>query len=161
MVLLEATNLSEGRGTTRPFELFGAPYINIEKFRKILLSYKLEGCFFRENGFIPTFQKWSNQYCFGMQIHVTDPCIYKPVLTAAVIIDSVIKASDGGFEFKDPPYEYETEKMPFDILSGDDTLRNELINGISLEGLIEKWAESYEQYTDFISDIVWYPEKSQ
>lgn len=159
MVLLEATNMSEGRGTTRPFELFGAPYINIDKFKKVLFSYSLEGCFFRENGFIPTFQKWHNQYCFGMQIHVTNPVAYKPVLTAAAIIDSVIKASEGKFEFKNPPYEYETVKMPFDILSGDDSLRKELINGISLESITEKWSESYKLYTDLISDIVRYPEE--
>ncbi|MDO5576495.1 MAG: DUF1343 domain-containing protein [Fibrobacter sp.] len=158
MVLLEATNASEGRGTTRPFELFGAPYINFEKFKKILFAHNLEGCFFRENGFIPTFQKWHSNYCFGMQIHVTNPRVYKPVLTTAAIIDSLIKASDGEFKFKDPPYEYETVKMPFDILSGDSSLRNELTKGVGISQLPQKWSESYTQFLSRFSDIAMYPE---
>jgi uncharacterized protein YbbC (DUF1343 family) len=143
MVLFEATNVSEGRGTTRPFELFGAPYLDFQAFKKELLSYELSGCIFRDHGFLPTFQKWQGQFCYGMQIHVTNPRVYYPVLTATAILAAIMKTSDG-FAFKNPPYEYEKVKVPFDILSGDIQLRQALVNKTPLKEISEFWKNSYK-----------------
>ncbi|HEX3019423.1 MAG TPA: DUF1343 domain-containing protein [Chitinispirillaceae bacterium] len=158
MVLIEATNMSEGRGTTRPFEIIGAPYINISGMLKSLYKYELEGCLFREHGFIPTFQKWQGRYCNGLQVHVTDAADYLPVLTTVAIFASVMENSSGEFQFKSPPYEYETEKMPFDILSGDSSLRNALVNRVPLEQIKSQWQESYKPFIELFNSIVHYPE---
>lgn len=160
MVLFEGTNISEGRGTTLPFELFGVPYIKIDAFKRNLLERKIPGCLFREHNFIPTFQKWQKQHCNGMQVHVIDPRSYQPVFTAASIIDAVIHTSeDCTFKFTDPPYEYEYVKMPFDILSGSSQLRECLSEGCGLKEQQEKWQEDIHSFLQTFNDIVYYPEK--
>lgn len=158
MVLLEATNVSEGRGTTRPFEIFGAPYIDIKKFKTILCNQEPGGCIFREHGFIPTFQKWQGTYCNGMQIHVTSRENFYPVATAVAILSAAVEASDGAFKFKDPPYEYETVKMPFDILAGSTALRTAILDKIPLREIQADWALSYGQFTEDFNSISHYPE---
>src|SRR4030042_2056339 len=89
-VLIEAVNISEGRGTTIPFELFGAPFINAVKLKKELDSRNITGCVFRIHDFIPTFNKYAGKLCHGLQIHVTDPEKYFPVSVALEIFDSVM-----------------------------------------------------------------------
>ncbi len=161
MVLFEATNISEGRGTTIPFELFGAPYINIEQFKKNLYNREIPGCIFREHGFIPTFQKWQGTYCNGLQIHVTNPRMYQPVFTAVSIIEAILQTSDDGTcNFNDPPYEYENEKMPFDILAGDSQLRTCLINGGTLSKQRKIWQETRTDFLQHFKEIAHYPEKA-
>ena len=160
MVLLEGTNISEGRGTTLPFELFGAPYINSKILKQNLAKRKIPGCQFREHNFIPTFQKWQNEYCNGMQIHVIEPRSYRAVFAAASVIEAVMQSSNkGSFEFKDPPYEYEYEKMPFDILCGDSQLRESLLEGRGLKKQQEKWKEEIQHFIKTFKDIAYYPEK--
>jgi uncharacterized protein YbbC (DUF1343 family) len=158
MVLFEALNLSEGRGTTRPFEIWGAPFLNISEIHKKLVLRKIPGCIFREHHFIPSFQKWAGKYCAGMQIHVTDINCFKPVFTAASIIAAVIETSASEFSFKQPPYEYEQEKMPFDILSGNCTLRKCLESGGSLAELSEKWSDDHKKFQLDFSSVFAYPE---
>ena len=159
MVLLEATNISEGRGTTRPFEIFGAPYLQFQEFRKKLFRYELGGCVFRDHGFIPTFQKWQGVYCEGMQIHVTNPRAFSPVLTAIAILKAALECSDGKFAFKQPPYEYETVKMPFDILAGSDTVRLALEKGVSLEEIRAVWQSAHEGFAETFAAIAHYPQE--
>ncbi|MBD3316560.1 MAG: DUF1343 domain-containing protein [Chitinivibrionales bacterium] len=159
MVLLEATNLSEGRGTTRPFELFGAPYIDSDLFRDALYDGGFSGCIFREHHFIPAFQKWAGEYCHGMQVHVTAPRLFAPVRTAAIIIAAAKAASQGRFAFNDPPYEYETEKMPFDILSGGSILRENLEADGEWKKLFEKWAAYHTEFGKVLNDYALYPER--
>ncbi len=160
MVLFEATNLSEGRGTTLPFELFGAPFINMNSFRHNLNNHKIPGCIFREHNFIPTFQKWQGEFCYGMQVHVTNPRAYQSVFTSASIIESVIRTTESdAFAFKEPPYEYEHDKIPFDILSGDSQLRTCLLKGGSLMGQQIKWREERKVFLTLFDDIAYYPEK--
>jgi uncharacterized protein YbbC (DUF1343 family) len=161
MVLLEATNVSEGRGTTRPFELFGAPWINMDVFKKVLYSFELGGVFFREHHFIPTFQKWAGKYCYGMQIHVTNPHVYYSVKVTAAILHACIKASGGAFEFKNPPYEYEQYKMPFDILSGDTVLRKALGEKEAVESLFDQWDLSNQAFAEQFKVIAHYPEERE
>lgn len=160
MVLFEATNVSEGRGTTIPFELFGAPFIHMSQFAANLKQRVLPGCLFREHNFIPTFQKWHQQYCCGMQIHVRNPRVYKPVFTAASILEAIIQTTQNdAFSFIPPPYEYEYIKMPFDILAGDTELRTCLSSGESLIHLVQRWEAQHEEFRNVFVDSTYYPEK--
>jgi uncharacterized protein YbbC (DUF1343 family) len=118
MCLLEATNISEGRGTTRPFEIFGAPFIDAETLCGELNSLKLPGVFFRENYFEPTLQKFAGQLCGGAQIHLLDRDKFRSFQTGVEIIRSIRKLYPNSFEWKQPPYEYEREKLPIQILLG-------------------------------------------
>lgn len=138
MCLLEGTNISEGRGTTRPFEIFGAPFIAPEILVKQLKAYKLLGVVFRPMYFQPTFQKHSGKLCAGTQIHISNREKFKPFKTGVAIIKAVHDLYPEHFKWSQPPYEYETKKMPIDILAGTDRLRKDIENGESLEQM-EKW----------------------
>ncbi len=146
MCLLEGTNLSEGRGTTRPFEIFGAPFIDPYKLHKNLQEQKLEGVIFRPLYFQPTFQKWYGKLCGGVQIHIVDRNKYKSLKTAIAILKTVFSLYPKNFEWRKPPYEYEYKKLPFDILAGNNILRNLIEKNASLneiEALMEKEVEKF------------------
>ncbi len=118
MCLLEATNLSEGRGTTRPFELFGAPWIRAEEFAREMNAQRLPGVYFRAASFEPTFQKHAGALCHGAQLHVTDRNRFLPFQTGVEIIRHIRKRYGNHFQWKQPPYEYEYERLPMEILLG-------------------------------------------
>jgi uncharacterized protein YbbC (DUF1343 family) len=157
-VLIEALNISEGRGTTIPFELFGAPFINSEKLKKNLEIRNIPGCIFRIHHFIPTFHKYHGEFCNGIQIHVTDAAKYHPVATAFEIIDAIIETSPGNLEFNEPPYEYEYNLIPFDILAGDDSMRKVLINRDPLKAELDRWESEIEEFTREFRRIAIYKE---
>ena len=123
MCLLEGTNLSEGRGTTRPFEIFGAPFVHPETLVRVLDEFRLPGVAFRPLSFLPTFQKHANMLCGGAQIHVTDRGRFKPFKTGVAVLKAIHNTWPREFAWKQPPYEYEEIKMPVDILAGTDRLR--------------------------------------
>lgn len=127
MCLFEATNVSEGRGTTRPFELFGAPFINAKELCRDLNHLNLPGVFFRENYFQPTFHKGAGEICAGAQIHVLDRKTYLSFETAVQILRYLYHRYPSDFAWKKPPYEYEFNKLPIDILLGSETFRKEYI----------------------------------
>lgn len=127
MCLFEGTNVSEGRGTTRPFELFGAPWIDAHALTDYLRSLGLAGVHFREASFEPGFQKFAGEICRGCQIHVTDRATFRPVATALEILRVLKETYPDHFEWKPPPYEYEYEKLPIEILSGRP--ENEIFSG--------------------------------
>lgn len=159
MVLAEALNISEGRGTTIPFELSGAPFIDAEKLKNNLDARTIPGCVFRVHNFIPTFNKYAGQVCNGLQIHVTDPELFLPVRTAYEFFSAVIETSSpGSLIFNDPPYEYEYRLMPFDILSGDSIMRNALINGVPARIERERWKGEIEQFEYEFRQLSAYPE---
>ena len=120
-VLQEETNLSEGRGTTNPFLIFGAPYLNVKKlvflFQKIFKPEK-DGFILRPIAFEPVFDKWKEKRCYGFQIHVFDYRKFKPVKTTLLIL-KVIKENYEEFKFLEKPYEFEREKKPIEILIGN------------------------------------------
>ena len=116
MCLLEGTNISEGRGTTRPFEIFGAPFIEAERLCRELNASKLPGVFFRENYFQPTFHKFAGELCSGAQLHITDRNAFQPFRTGVEIIRMLQKLEQ--FEWKQPPYEYEWKRLPIEVLIG-------------------------------------------
>ena len=118
MCLLEATNISEGRGTSRPFELFGAPWIRGEEFAAALNALALPGVYFREAYFQPTFHKYAGEICAGAQVHVTDRDHFLPFRTVVEIVRYAQANYAAKFEWKAPPYEYEYKRLPIEVLIG-------------------------------------------
>lgn len=125
-VLLEGTNLSEGRGTTYPFEVVGAPFLNSHALAAELNRQDFPGVCVRPVRFRPVFDKWAGEVCEGVRLHVTDfPAVRCFELTVA-ILQAVQQLAPGKFEWLEPPYEYEYERAPIDILYGSDRLRMNL-----------------------------------
>jgi len=135
MVLIEGTNLSEGRGTTTPFETVGAPFVDPFALVDALAEWPLPGVVFRPITFTPTFQKWCDRQCGGVFLHVLDEATFRPYRTAAALLASVRQLWPKDFQWLQPPYEYEHEKMPIDILSGGPALRGEIESGLTAAGL--------------------------
>lgn len=144
-VLLEGTSISEGRGTTRPFEIAGAPDVPVEKLAAELNRYKIPGAFFRPLHFRPTFNKHAGKLCGGIQIHVTNRRAYRAVLAGAAVLKAFRKF-DRAFKWKNPPYEYETRKMPIDILAGTDRLRRMVDGGARLTDFQEWFEEDAKKF---------------
>jgi len=140
-VLFEGTLLSEGRGTTRPFELVGAPWIDAERFAAAMNALALPGVYFRPAVFEPTFQKHAKQTCGGCQIHVLDREVFRPVLTGVALIDMFRRSDRAKFAWRPPPYEYEPDKQPFDILAGSADLRAHIDCEVPIAQLAESWRE--------------------
>ena len=138
-VLFEGTLLSEGRGTTRPFELLGAPGIEAERFAREMNALGLPGAFFRPAMFEPTFQKHAKQACGGCQVHVTDRRAFKPVLTGAALIGAFHRAQPDKPVWRQPPYEYEHEKLPIDILAGSPRFREQVEAGETAARMADSW----------------------
>jgi uncharacterized protein YbbC (DUF1343 family) len=145
-VLLEGTNLSEGRGTTSPFELWGAPFVEPERLLAEIDRRLTDGLFLRPTFFSPTFDKWSGQVCGGLQLHVVDRQRFRPYLVSLEILRAVLKLYGDRFSWLSPPYEYEYEKLPFDILTGDERLRQALENGEDILALRESWLPELEDF---------------
>ena len=145
-VHLEGTQMSEGRGTTRPFELVGAPYISAEEFADALSSYDLPGVYFRSCVFVPTFQKHGGQACGGVQIHVTDRETFEPVITGVAIVKTAFDMYRESFRWKDPPYEYEYDRNPFDLIAGTSALREAIERGDSLEQIENSWRDPLKEF---------------
>jgi uncharacterized protein YbbC (DUF1343 family) len=150
MCLLEGTNISEGRGTTRPFEIFGAPFIDPEVLATKLKDMSLPGVIFRPLHFLPTFQKHAGKLCGGAQIHLTDRGKFKPFKTAVAILKTVYDLYPGKFRWNKPPYEYEKNLSPIDILAGTDRLRKDIEQSAPLDSM-EAWWKS--ELRDFDSKI--------
>jgi uncharacterized protein YbbC (DUF1343 family) len=123
MVLLEGTNLSEGRGTTIPFEVVGAPYLKAEDICKALRDYQLPGVVFRPVQFKPTFDKWVGEVCDGAALHVVDERAFRPYRTAVAVLAAAKRMAPDSFAWRPPPYEYEDVLAPIDILAGNSALR--------------------------------------
>jgi uncharacterized protein YbbC (DUF1343 family) len=138
-VLVEGTKLSEGRGTTRPFELIGAPWIDGDRLADAMNGRSLPGVHFRPVVFEPTFQKHAKQTCGGCQIHVVDRRTFRPVRTAVELIAEFRRQDPARFAWREPPYEYEHDKEPIDILYGSPRLRAAVESGTGVEGLVAGW----------------------
>ncbi len=227
-VIFEGTNVSEGRGTTRPFEIIGAPFICpdilCEKLNKYLKrpqktqyniflpinhrsiihnrNYFIDGVFFRPIYFQPTFHKWSNKLCGGIQIHVLDRTKFKPYFTAVLILKEIynlyaeksttvkipkraskattsqltVKPSknqsqttynelqnlprnsqnSNSFQWKQPPYEYEFERLPIDLITGTDMIRKMIENNTPLKKFIEIFEDDEEKFRKERKDYLIY-----
>ena len=146
MVLLEGTNLSEGRGTTRPFELAGAPWLDARRLADALNDHRLPGVHFRPTEFQPTFQKHAGQTCGGCQVQVIDRTTFHPVLTAVALLQTCRRLAPDHFAWRQPPYEYETANPPIDILYGSDQLRQQLEDEVHLTDIVDSWAAGLDAF---------------
>ena len=138
-VMWEGTNVSEGRGTCRPFEIFGAPYMKTEAVKSGLAPVALKGCRLQEFSFRPTFNKWKGKHCRGFLIHVLSPQAFRPYTTSICLLKSVMRRHPKSFRWKAPPYEYEYHKQPIDLIVGDPALRGHLESDEDLSWFQEKW----------------------
>jgi uncharacterized protein YbbC (DUF1343 family) len=129
--LIEGTNLSEGRGTTRPFELVGAPWLDAHALERALDAERVPGAGFRAAAFTPTFQKHQGALCHGVQVHVHDRARFPAFLTYLLLIHHARRQDEKRFAWRDPPYEYERVKLPIDILGGTDRVRKTIEQGVS------------------------------
>ncbi len=155
-VIWEGTNVSEGRGTTQPFEFFGAPFIEPEKIIKFLGNHKTPGVILRETAFEPTANKWNGEICRGFQIHVTDPESYRPYETSLRLLQAVLSIHKDMFEWKPPPYEYEFKKHPIDLIIGDKNIRQSLESGVELDQLKRAWKENLEKFLTIRQNVLLY-----
>ena len=147
-VMVEGTEISEGRGTTRPFEIVGAPHIEPRRLIDELKRDTLRGVTFRPLHFQPTFQKFAGRMCGGVQIHVTDRLTFRPVITGVAIISAIRRLYPGEFAWKQPPYEYVSDKLPFDVINGTARLREQIEGAESVAQIEESWTESIAEFRD-------------
>src|SRR5262245_10009800 len=137
--LFEGTNLSEGRGTTRPFEWVGAPWLDAHRLAAALEAENLPGVRFRPTRFMPTFHKWAGRLCGGVQIHPTDPARFKPYLTALTVIAAARRLAPHRFRWRRPPYEFEYRLLPIDILCGTDEIRRAIERRHPMQAIERSW----------------------
>lgn len=147
-VLLEGTNLSEGRGTTRPFEIFGAPFIDPFHLRDRLERLGLPGVRFRPLYFEPTHQKWQGKRCGGLQLHVLDPRAFRPYMTTLWILSEILAEWGELLRWREPPYEFETQRLPLDLLMGDPGIRTGLENGLTPPELEADWMPALMEWLE-------------
>jgi uncharacterized protein YbbC (DUF1343 family) len=147
-VLLEGTNVSEGRGTTRPFEIIGAPFIDSYELVDELEKEGLPGVVFRPLHFQPAFHKFAGELCGGVQIHVINRSSFKPVITGVAIVSAILSLYPDRFEWKQPPYEYVYDKLPFDVINGSSRLREQVEAGTPVADIEESWRGSLNEFAD-------------
>ena len=156
VVLFEGTNLSEGRGTTRPFELSGAPWVRPERLLPLLEDLDLDSVTFRPVFTVPTFHKWAGDLLGGVQIHVTDRRNFRPFRTGLGLLLAYRSLDSDRFEWRAPPYEYEFEKLPFDILCGTDSIRLQIEAGCDLESIESSWKADLDRFKRIRSGYLLY-----
>lgn len=157
-VLLEGTQLSEGRGTTRPFELFGAPWLDPRAVEAQMFRWMeeerspheacLQGFVLREVAYEPTFHKFAKDTVRGFQIHVTDRRLFRPVAAYSALFAAIRHAHPDVFAWRQPPYEYETERMPIDLLYGTDRVRIAIDAGASPSDLVALWGPECARFAE-------------
>jgi len=140
--LLESTNISCGRGTTKPFLTLGAPWIDGNTLAKVLNSKELPGVKFRSIAFIPGYSKYEGERCGGVEIHVLDRDEFQPVRTGLEIIASVKKLYPKEFEWQPP----QNGLYGFDKLMGTDRVRKALDKGVAVDKIIQEWQESLNTF---------------
>ncbi|MEO6602062.1 MAG: DUF1343 domain-containing protein [Polyangiaceae bacterium] len=134
--LIEGTNLSEGRGTTAPFQLVGAPFLDGEALAEALIASGSPGVQVRPVAFRPTFEKHAGQVCRGVMLHVTNPLLFRPVATYLRLIVLARAQAPEAFAFRHAPYEFETEVPAFDLLTGSGAARAAIEAGASPEDVV-------------------------
>ncbi len=149
MCLIEGTLLSEGRGTTLPFEQIGAPFINPHKLTARLEkdSPLLPGVYFRPQYFKPMFQKHAGEVCAGLQLHITDRDHFKPLLTTVALLRAIAEIYPDRLHWRTEPYEFVSNRLAIDLLYGNPKLRETLFEpDFSLEGLENSWRKELETF---------------
>jgi len=147
-VHIEGTELSEGRGTTKVFELNGAPFIDPYEWVGELNAFNFGGAQFRHVFFRPTFQKWANKTCGGVQIHVTDREAFTPVIVGIAMVKTAYDLYTDQFQWKQEAYEYVFDKNPFDVVSGTDKIRKQIEGGVALNEIEADWADGLIEFAE-------------
>lgn len=155
-VLFEGTQVSEGRGTTRPFEIIGAPYIKSVDYAHQMNDLNLPGVFFRACNFLPTFQKHQGVPCEGVQLHVTNRNVFKPVAAGVAMVKTLFDMYPNDFAWKTSGYEYVFDKNPFDIIVGGDKLRTNFENGTGLDEIIKGWSKDEIAFNEMRQKVLLY-----
>jgi uncharacterized protein YbbC (DUF1343 family) len=155
-VLFEGAMLSEGRGTTRPFELVGAPWIDADRFASAMNEQGLPGAYFRPAMFEPTFQKHAKQACGGCQIHILDRETFRPVRTGVALLATFRRLAPEKFAWREPPYEYEHQKLPIDILAGSDMLRRQIESDTPLAAIVASWRDDEQAFRELRKPFLLY-----
>lgn len=155
-VFFEGTQISEGRGTTRPFEFVGAPFIDAEELASHMNNLGLPGVRFRASGFQPTFQKHAGITCGGVQIHVLERNDFKPVTAGLLLIRAIYDLYRVDFKWKNPPYEYVYDRNPFDVIAGTDKIRLTIETGGSMDNLFASWNRELESFDQQRNAILLY-----
>jgi uncharacterized protein YbbC (DUF1343 family) len=155
-VMLEGTAVSEGRGTTRPFEMIGAPYIKPYDLVAELENEGLPGVVFRPLHFQPTFHKFAGEVCGGLQLHVTDRGAFKPVITGVAIISAIRRIYPENFAWSSPPYEYVFDRLPFDVITGASRLREQIESGATVREIEDGWRDPLKEFEKLRSGYLLY-----
>lgn len=137
MGLVEGTNISEGRGTTRPFELAGAPWIDAEKLARVLNDKRLPGVRFRPVHFTPTFSKYEGKLCNGVQVHVMDRDTFDPVVVGLTVIETIHYLYPNQFAFN---------ASDFDRLVGNGWVRQDIEKGMPVSEIQQRWQKGLSQF---------------
>jgi uncharacterized protein YbbC (DUF1343 family) len=145
-VFFEGTQVSEGRGTTRPFEIIGAPFVDENELAAALKSLELEGVIFRPLKFLPTFQKHQEKTCSGVFIHVIDRHSFHPVITGFALVSVIYNLYKESFEWKNPPYEYVFDRNPFDVIAGTVKTRQFIENNEDIKTVKHYWQENVKEF---------------
>ncbi len=155
-VIWEGTNISEGRGTTLPFEVFGAPFLAPDRLMENIDTSLLNGAVLRPVVFEPTSNKWEGHSCNGFQIHVTDPGVYSSYALSLAFYQAIHQNYPDRFAYKQPPYEYEYERLPMDLILGDRQIRFQIETGTPLTTIISAWEAPLSAYTKMIETVYIY-----
>ncbi|CAN5548820.1 DUF1343 domain-containing protein [soil metagenome] len=155
-VHFEGTEISEGRGTTKPFELVGAPYIDAEVYAAELDKYRFPGVHFRPTYFRPMFQKHADKTCGGVQIHVTNREKFKPVIVGVTMVKAAYDLYTEQFQWKQTAYEYVFDKNPFDVVSGTDSIRKQIEASVSIKDIEADWAEGLAEFNEIRKSFLLY-----
>jgi len=134
--LIEGTNLSEGRGTTTPFQLVGAPFLDGRELARRLRETGLLGAWVRPVSFRPSFEKHAGAVCNGVMLHVTNPSMFRPVATYLSLVAIARQLAPEAFAFRDTPYEFESDRPAFDLLTGSDKARAAILQGAPAEDVV-------------------------
>jgi uncharacterized protein YbbC (DUF1343 family) len=155
--LFEGTNLSEGRGTTRPFELVGAPFLDGGQFARHLNRLALPGVAFRATSFVPGFQKHAGQVCGGVQLHVLDRAAFRPLLTGLAVIECARRLAPDAFDWRRETYEFVSDPIAIDLLAGSSAWRESLESGTSAREIAASWAKPEMHFREELRESLLYP----
>lgn len=155
-VLWEGTNISEGRGSTQPFERFGAPFLDPEQILAEMGGPQQPGAILRRDAFEPAFGKWRGRLCRGFQIHLTDPARFRPYTLTLTLLRAILKLHRDPFHWRSPPYEYEYRRLPFDLITGDPAVRRHLEASGDIETLVTSWQADIQTFESIRQSVFLY-----
>jgi len=156
LCLIEATNLSEGRGTTRPFHLVGAPWVDAERIESELRALDLSGVAFRAARFRPQFGKHANHACAGVELHVRDRDRLEPVTLGLQVVKTFYDCYPEDFAWRAEPYEFVSEVPALDLLTGSPAARICIEGGAPLEPLLDEWKDWVRVFEKDLEGVLLY-----